>query len=511
MRASRCTGVVPRLMVAVAVAMAMLAFAATDPALAGPPPPPTSDPFFVPPSSFADTAPGTVLRTRDADLSLLVVPLTGVAFTAKQALYRTTDAHGRPAVSVMTLILPKAAAPAAGRSLLSYQVAEDSIDPSCAPSYQLQTGAAGVPDLATSVVGLVSQLGRGGAVVIPDHEGADSQLMVRATEGPAVLDAIRAAERLPDTGLRGAATKVALIGYSGGAHATASALEFQPAYAPELDVVGAAAGGVPTLDTASIRGLDGSLGSGIVLPILTALERAYPEMELAGLLNDVGRAQQERTRTGCAATVFSAPFSRLADATTVPDLLTVPRVARVIDTNALGGVAPKVPTFVYNATQDDLIKIGPVDTLVDRWCAAGANVTYVRDPLGVEHTVAGGLFIARAYPFLNARLDGTPIPSGCTRARTTTAAPASSERCVSRRRITIHPRIPRRATVRRIRVSTTGARDRTLRGHRTRVTVDLRGRAKGRIRVVLRVDSVRRGRQLRTVDRRTYRTCGAGA
>ncbi|WP_051471147.1 lipase family protein [Patulibacter minatonensis] len=480
---------------------------ATGTAAAAPPPPP-DDPFFVPPASFADATPGTVLRTRDADLSVLVVPLTGIAFTAKQALYRTTDAQGRPAVSVMTLILPKAAPPAAGRSLLSYQAAEDSLDPSCAPSYQLQTGATGTPDLVTSVVALVSQLGRGGAVVVPDHEGPDSQLMVRATEGHAVLDGIRAAEQLPGTGLRGRATKVALMGYSGGAHATASALELQAAYAPELDIVGAAAGGVPTLDAASIRGLDGSLGSGLVLPILTALERAYPELSLDPLLNDHGRAHRQRTRTGCAVTVFSAPFGRLADFTAVPDVLAVPRVARIVDRNALGGAAPVAPTLVYNAIQDDLIKIAPVDVLVDRWCAAGANVTYVRDPLGIEHTVAGGAFIVTALQFLDARLDGTPVPSGCTRSRTAPSAPATPATCTSRRRITIRPRVPRHATVRRIRVSVAGARPRTLQGRRTRVVVDLRGRAEARVRVVLRVDSVRRGMRLRTVDRRVYRTCG---
>ena len=54
-----------------------------------------------------------------------------------------------------------------------------------------------------------------------------------------------------------------------------------------------------------------------------------------------------------------------------------------------------------------------------------------------------------------------------------------------------------------------GRRVKRVRGNRSRTTVNLRGLPRGRVRVTVVVNAVRRGRAIKVRDRRTYRTCTA--
>jgi len=65
---------------------------------------PAYDSFYRPPAGFEHARPGTVLRSRDVELAFLgVVPQK---FSATQLLYRTTDLHGAPQVTVTTVVVP---------------------------------------------------------------------------------------------------------------------------------------------------------------------------------------------------------------------------------------------------------------------------------------------------------------------------------------------------------------------------------------------------------------------
>jgi hypothetical protein len=52
-----------------------------------------------------------------------------------------------------------------------------------------------------------------------------------------------------------------------------------------------------------------------------------------------------------------------------------------------------------------------------------------------------------------------------------------------------------------------GRKVKTVRGARRYVSVSLRGRRAGRVRVVVRIKAVRKGRRLTLRSRRTYRLC----
>lgn len=428
------------------LAVLAAALLAAAPASAAPQSPAT-DPFYAPPADLGSQPPGTILRSREVSLSAGPLPLTGAIGRGYQLAYRTNDEDDVPVVGVTTLIVPSAPVPKGGRNLVSLQDAEDSVDVDCAPSYQLQKGS---PDnsnlLLESTILATSQLLLGHVMMIPDHEGPRAEYIVTRMEGHAVLDAVRAALRFAPLGLRGAKTPVALVGYSGGAHATAAANELHPSYAPELNLAAVAAGGVPVGDEETVRHLDGSLGAGALVPVSMALDRAYPEMQLASLLNDRGRAlaaaasKEADGEEGCAGAVLSQPFAHMDDWTVTPKAYRLPHVAKVIARNQLGAATPTAPAFYYNGVGDELISIRALDKLVARYCAHGATIRYLRDPLGIEHIQALVNFAPLALAYIADRFAGRAVPNDCA---PRAAKPTGTAACVGRK-IALKPRASRR-------------------------------------------------------------------
>jgi hypothetical protein len=458
---------------------------------------PRTDPFYRAPAGLADAKPGQVLATREVEVNLGGIP-AGAAIDAHQLLYRTNDAHGAPVANVTTVLVPTDAAPTGGRDLVTLQDAEDSLDPDCAPSYQLQTGSRDNANLMIESSIGVSELELGSTVVIPDHEGPESQYIVTGMEGHAVLDSIRAAESFTPAQLDGVRTQVAMVGYSGGAHATAAANELHPRYAPELNVVAVAAGGVPVGNRDTVKYLDGSVGAGVLIGVSVALDRAFPSFRLQDLLNEKGKAFAKEVETGCASSVFAAPFSHLDDYTKKPNVVDLPRVRKIIRRNALGHAVPTAPSFYYNGVRDELIWIKPLDELVAKYCAGGATLNYVRDEAGLEHVQGVANFAPQALAYINDRFAGAPPPSTCP------PLPEGAPEPGCAARVAIRLGVPRGLRVRRIRVRVAGRVVRVLRKRAQSVVVTRRRRT---VRVTIEITGRRHGRFLLVVRKRTLRPC----
>ncbi|MGW4636838.1 hypothetical protein ACWEMY_29080, partial [Nocardia sp. NPDC004415] len=135
-RARRFSGV----LIAILMASGLSGVASAPSAFAQPSPP--LDDFYGIPDGLADTAPGTVLKSRSVDLKQLqLLPLDVAAW---QLLYRTVDADGKPDAAVTTVMLPHGEAKP--RPLLSFQAATDSTLRICNPSYGLTAGLPIEPD-----------------------------------------------------------------------------------------------------------------------------------------------------------------------------------------------------------------------------------------------------------------------------------------------------------------------------------------------------------------------------
>lgn len=380
------------------------------PPLASPVAKPGDDAFYTAPSEAELQAaqPGDVLRYREMSAkAYYLFPVKGQAW---QLMYRSTDHQGRPVAAVTAALLPSTA-PAKNRKLYVYNTAYDALTLNCAPSYQIAKGTA----LEQALV--QSGLNKGWVAVVPDYEGLQSLWTVGRNSGQAVLDAIRAAERFQPLGLSGAATPAVLTGYSGGSIASTWANELYRSYAPELNIVGVAAGGVP-VDMGNVaRKVDGKLFAGLYMGAVSALGRAYPEVDVDALTNEEGKAMQVKIRDMCAGqflggtpdVVGSFAFKKMASYTTVPDILAVPAVQQVVALNRLGQRKPGAPTYLYNGLFDQVMPVDDVKGLVTTYCQQGVPTTF-RQVLG-EHITSVFLGFQGAFDYLEARLAGKAITS----------------------------------------------------------------------------------------------------
>lgn len=378
-----------------------------SPVTAGAPAPPQDDPFYQPPERLPAVPPGTVLRSRPVTLRALALPVPARAW---QILYRSTDTGGAPNAVSGTVLVPRDGRADRARPLVAYNPASHGLAPQCAPSYRLRRG----DDPEAALIG--QALIRGWAVVVSDYEGSGTPGphtygAGRAT-GRAVLDGVRAARRLPPAGLGGTAP-VGLWGYSEGGLASAWAAELAPAYAPDLELAGVAAGGVPA-DLAGVAArIDGTEFFGLLLAGAVGLDHAYPAMDLPALLNERGRAAYRRIQTMCVAELTRTyAYDRMDDYTTVPDATDLPRVRRVLADNRLGRRTPAGPLHLYQAARDRIVPVEDVRRLVRRWCRAGARVDYHEDPVAGHVTLAAS-GAPSAVRWLADRFAGRPAPSTC--------------------------------------------------------------------------------------------------
>ncbi|MPY81261.1 MAG: prolyl oligopeptidase family serine peptidase [Actinophytocola sp.] len=371
-------------------------------------PPPQDDPFYTPPDPLPDVAPGTVLRSRQIDVSSngFSVPVN-----AWQVLYRSTSATFDPNAVSGTVIVPEQEWSGEGeRPVVSYAVGTHGLGPTCAPSYKLATGS-------EQEFSLFSQaLNRGWAVAVTDYEGLGTPgphtYVAGRSLGHAMLDAARAAARLPDAGLNDAAP-IGLWGYSEGGFATGWAAQRAADYAPELNVAGSAVGAAPA-DMETMANLhDGGPASGLVLAAAVGLARAYPDAPFDEILTDEGKQMAAEISTQCVEEFSSRyAFRSLASYTTVDDPMALPEWQRVLDDIRLGGTTPQTPAMIYHSPTDELVTFDQAITLNRAWCAGGGTVQLQPAVVG-DHVVGAVTGAPLAVDYLGGRFTGQQAPDTC--------------------------------------------------------------------------------------------------
>lgn len=383
-------------------------------ALAACKPTPDKDTFYTAPADLSGPN-GTLVRSRPSSFTLDPAYATQVPGTqAWQILYRSTNATGAAVGVSGTVIVPTTPWVGLGaRPLVSYAVGTRGVGDACAPSYTLNNGA----DYEGLFIS--AALARGWAVVVSDDEGLGTPGthtdVVGRSEGRAVLDAARAAERLDGAGLS-ASTPVGLMGYSQGG-AAAWAAQLAPTYAPELNLKGVAAGGVPADLSEVADALDGTAFVSLALLAAVGYDAAYPELHLDQYLNDRGRDLMARANSLCLVsydgpkTLVDAAFTDIDDYVTTNPLATPAWQARLAE-NRLGASAPTVPVFQFHALFDEMVAYPQARQLRDDWCAAGGNVTWSTFPVA-EHVAGMVQGVDPAMNFLSARFAGIPTVGTC--------------------------------------------------------------------------------------------------
>lgn len=380
---------------------------------------PARDPFYRPPAGFHHAAPGTVLRSRDVQLGFL--GLIPQRVRAVQLLYRTTDRHGQPHVTVTTVLVPAGHTPQQARHVVSYQCAIDAVSSRCFPSYALRRRARAAGALAQLEYLLIAAaLAEGWVVTVPDHEGPDGRWGTPHEPGYRVLDGVRATLGFEPLGLA-ADSRVGLWGYSGGGLASAWAAEVHADYAPELNVVGAVLGS-PVGDLGNtFRRLNGTSMSALPALVVSALADAYPGLQrvIDEHATDEGRALLRRLQRMTTAEAILRLRKTDMDHLVHPPLaevLEMTEVREVFDAIRLGGAAPSHPVLIVQAVHDSVIAVGDIDDLAQRYTAGGARVTYHRDAFS-EHMLLHPMSAPMTLRWLTDRFAGEPLDAHDVRTR----------------------------------------------------------------------------------------------
>lgn len=360
--------------------------------------------FYQPPATLPPR-PGDVIRSVKTNFG------TNASVTSTAIMYRSTSATGQPNAVTGTLLMPNAPWIGLGpRPVVAFGVGTHGIGDSCAPSKAIaQTGSFEAGNIQPL-------LDLGYAVAVTDYEGlgtpGDHTYIVRRAEGQAMLDMVRAAQRLPGSGVA-ATAPVGIWGYSQGGQAAAAAAELEATYAPELNVRGTVAGGVPSDLHGVAANLDGPNNFFFAFLAFAAvgLDAAYPELNLESYLNDAGRNLFATGRNACTADgLFLGAGQRIANLTTSNPLDTPQWQAR-LDEQAMGTVRPAAPVFLFHGSTDQIIPFDQGTRLRDAWCARGARVRFTS--YATDHIGGLGAGQADGRAFLRSLLTGLPVQTTC--------------------------------------------------------------------------------------------------
>lgn len=369
------------------------------------PPGPFDDSFYLPPPTPPQGQPGDIIRWRPA------FPGSNAANAdAWQVMYLSTNAQGERNTVVGTILVPKGV-DAAEAHIVGFGPGTQGPAFKCAPSKAMERGT------LYDQPAINDALSAGYAVALTDYEGYapgeanEPTYIVGRSEGPALLDAVRAAQRLQQAGLSPDA-KVALQGYSQGGGAVMWAGEMQPDYAPELDLVGVAGGGVPADLNEVAEGLDGYVGFGFLAFAALGLDSSYPDLKLDSYLNETGRTDLAAARENdCVVELLAKyPFKKISDYTHT-DPLPTPEWQQRLAENKLGQGRINAPVFQYHATTDEIVNTPQAEALRATYCAKGMDVSWKTYPS--DHL--SGIFAGNgdAKRFIADRFAGKPTTPNC--------------------------------------------------------------------------------------------------
>jgi len=405
--------VFPRLLRSLALLVAITgAFTWLSAATAAAQSPPSSDPFYSYAASLNAVAPGTVLRTRQVQISVAGTPQ---AYPATQVLYRTTDQLGQPSATVATIIRPAGAAVVPAK-LLSYQTFYDGVASTCRPSYTLQAGDPSNTTAGADEAFMLDYVHQGFTVVTSDYEGPTDDYGAGHQSGYATLDAIRAAEHV--LGVQPPATPVGMVGYSGGSIASEWASELAPRYAPELDLIGVAEGGIPADYIHTTAYIDGSSSWAGAIPAVTlGLIRAY-KLDLAKYASANGMQIFKQVEQGCL-NPTAYPGLKLADLLKpqYKDWKKVPIFVRIFNASIMSEAGtPREPLLmgVGNAdgTGDGVMITKDVQQLAYIYCTRNVPVQF-HVYSNSDHVEAAPQFEAQAIRFFQQVYAGQAVPNDC--------------------------------------------------------------------------------------------------
>lgn len=368
--------------------------------------PPSDDAFYQPPLGYQAQQPGTILRNRT-----IANPSVNASIAASyQFLYRSTDSQGRPNAVVTSLFVPSNST---NTKLFTLQLAYDSAAINCAPSFQLYQQNSGIVEKIV----IENALKAGWYVSVPDYEGFSAAFTNGIQSGNAVLDSLRAVLASgPISNISSNANRV-LAGASGGALAAEWALELQPTYAPELRIDGSLLTALTPNITGVYTSVNGGASSSLVQQALLGLGKQFPNMSdwLADNLQSSTASAFLLANSLCSQSYMNLYSTQEVGSTYFNrrDAIfdEIPQsIINSVGVMGLHGV-PQSPIYSYKGVLDQVSNIAETDALMNKFRRQNVTVEYYR-ATNVGHAISAAYGFVVGWPWLEARLDGTPVTPG---------------------------------------------------------------------------------------------------
>ncbi|PLN81272.1 secretory lipase-domain-containing protein [Aspergillus taichungensis] len=303
-----------------------------------------------------------------------------IEYDAFQLLYVTSDLNLQKSTSVTTIIVPQGANTS---RILSHQLAYDAPDVNCSPSYGIQPGANDAEILTDNHPPVLN---------IPDYEGSNAAFTVGPQSAFQTLDSLRAAAVSGSITSISEDAEIILFGYSGGGYASEWAVELHHDYAEDVNIIGAALGGLPTNILTTYRNMIG-LFSPLNVWAMLGMMNAFPDMNKWMQEDlDPGRLKQFLgPRQRCSEPEDPAdpilPDDDINSWFEHGDYFLTKFASEITDIGVMGRhisaeTAPNYPLYIFRGGLDRLTSPhSDTVALKEKFCSVGTSVTFVLWPL----------------------------------------------------------------------------------------------------------------------------------
>lgn len=314
-------------------------------------------------------------------------------------LYHSTAVDGHDVVVSGLVFAPDQPSQPGSRPVVAWAHESVGLGDLCAPSRYPE-------DLVKEPI-VAQLLAKGFVIAATDYEGLGTPgphpWLVGLSEGRGVLDSVRAASRIPETGAGG---RFVAFGASQGGGAALFAGELVSDYAKELELLGVvAAAPAAELDLLALfpqRSLTGV--AGFVVMGALGFHAAYPYLPLDAILSPSVIAQQEALEGLCLVEI-ERRFRGVSLETFLKESPIVGQWAEVIGDNTAGSRKTPAPVLLVHGEEDRLVPPEVTLLLFQRLCNLGVKAERRVYP-GIDHVGVVGASSAYVLEWISERETG---------------------------------------------------------------------------------------------------------
>lgn len=362
--------------------------------------------FYDIPEPLPDVPPGTILRSE-------VIDGFHDDATTHRVLYMSTGFDGEPTAVSGLVLVPKTPAPPGGRKILAYAHGTVGVTPPCAPSLR----DAHEQPLFFEDGDIWLQAGY--VVATTDYQGLGTTgphaYLIGRPAAMNELDIARAARSIADAD---AGSEFVVWGHSQGGHTSLFTGQLAAEYAPELDLVGVAAGGpVPDLIELFKYNVDREHGRVLIAMALHQWAESFPDATLSDIVTPLAIRNVDQLSEVCLygerGVVGALPNAALLELTflSAPPWEVEPWKSIAAD-NDPGRTPIDAPIMIVQGLADEVVEPKLTEDLAQRLCDAGETVSLHTYP-GVSHIDTGRTAAPDVAEWTANLFAGGTAPSTC--------------------------------------------------------------------------------------------------